>query len=205
MKQNKMSKLDDIVKENDGVLLREEACKNGISSTSFSRYIRDNGLVKVSAGVYVSNQSVVDDFYLLQKRYPKIVFSGMSALYLHRLTDKIPEIIEFTVPKGYRIRKNTIQSPFVFHIENNLEFYEIGNVTKETMYGNKVSCFGMEKQIVEMIRKRKDYDSETFIKAIKTYLKNKNKDISFLIYYSRKRKMEYMVFELLEVLDYENQ
>lgn len=205
MIQNTKETLDRIVKENDGLLTREIAYENGISSNSFSRYIRSNELTKISAGVYASNISVIDDFYILQKRYPKIIFSGMSALYLLRLTDKIPEDMEFTVPKGYRIRKDIIQQSILFHIENDLSLYEIGNTKIQTMFGHEVSCFGMEKQIVEMIRKRNNYDSETFIKAIKIFLARKDKNMKFLFEYARKRKIEEKVFELLEVLEYENQ
>ncbi len=202
MAQSSEAILNKIIKENDGLLIREEAYKNGINSTSFSRYLHKNGLKKISSGIYGSDSSTVDELYILQRRYPKIVFSGMSALYLLELTDKIPESIEFTVPKGYRIRKETIQTPIDFHIENNVGLYEIGNTKAQTMFGNEVSCFGVEKQIIEMIRKRKDYDAETFIKAIKTFLARKNKDMGFLLEYAKKRKIEDKVFELLEILTY---
>lgn len=44
--------------------------------------------------------------------------------------------------------------------------------------------------IVERIRKRKDYDSELFLKAVKTFLKGKDKDMDFLFPYAKKRKIE---------------
>ncbi len=204
MRQTSKEIIERIIKENDGLLIREIAYKKGISSNAFTRYIRSNELIKISAGVYGSNTSTIDDFYILQKRYHKIVFSGMSALYLLGLTDKIPEDIEITVPKGYRIRKDTIQQAILFHIENDLNLYEIGNIKIRTMFGHEVSCFGMEKQIVEMIRKRNNYDSETFIKAIKTFLAKKDKNMKFLFEYAKKRNIEDKVFEILEVFEYEN-
>lgn len=58
--------------------------------------------------------------------------------------------------------------------------------------------------IVEIIRKRSDYDSETFIKIIKSFLKRKDKDINFLFESARLRKIEKKVFEILEIADYSN-
>lgn len=204
MLQNNKSKIEKYIQENDGIFTRSDALKIGISSSSFAKYIHENEMLKVSAGIYAPYTSTIDEFSLLQKRYPKIIYSGMSALYLHRLTDKIIEDIEFTVPKGYRIRKETINQPFVFHIENNLNLFEIGNTYIQTMFGNKVLCYGAEKQIVEMIRKRNNYDSETFIKAIKTFLRRQDKNMTFLFEYAAMRKVENKVFETLELLNYEN-
>jgi len=45
------------------------------------------------------------------------------------------------------------------------------------MFGNEVICYSREKMIVEMIRKRDDYYSELFLKAVKTFFKGKDKKI----------------------------
>ena len=58
--------------------------------------------------------------------------------------------------------------------------------------------------LVEIIRKQSDYDSETFIKAIKSFLKRKDKDMNFLFEYARLRKMDKKVFEILEMVNYGN-
>ena len=58
--------------------------------------------------------------------------------------------------------------------------------------------------LVEIIRKQSDYDSETFIKAIKSFLKRKEKDMNFLFEYTRLRKMDKKVFEILEMVNYGN-
>ena len=55
--------------------------------------------------------------------------------------------------------------------------------------------------IVERIRKRKDYDSELFLKAVKTFLKGKDKDMDFLFPYAKKRKIEEKAYPMLEAMD----
>ena len=92
----------------------------------------------------------------------------------------------------------------VCHIENNAELFAWGNVRAETMFGNTVTCFSKEKMIVERMRKRKDYDSELFLKAVKTFLKGKDKDMDFLFPYAKKRKIEEKAYPILEAMDYED-
>ena len=52
--------------------------------------------------------------------------------------------------------------------------------------------------------KEGDYDSELFLKAEKTFLSGKNKDMDFLFKYTRMRKMEEKVYWILEAVDYED-
>ncbi|MDD6802224.1 MAG: hypothetical protein PUE65_06705 [Mollicutes bacterium] len=102
------------------------------------------------------------------------------------------------------MRKESIAPYAVCHIENNAELFAWGNVGAETMFGNTVTCFSKEKMIVELMRKRKDYDSELFLKAVKTFLKGKDKDMDFLFPYAKKNKIEEKVYPTLEAMDYED-
>lgn len=204
MKKEYVRSIENIMQKNDGKITRKEAIANKIPSVSFSRYVYQNELIRIAPGVYMKKCSIIDELFCLQERYPKIIYSGITALYLHNLTDRIPDIIEFTMPKGYRVRKKSIVEPIKAHIENNESICFFGNTTIETNFGNKVTAFSKEKSIVEIIRKRSDYDSETFIKAIKSFLKRKDKNMSFLFEYARLRKIEKKVFEILEIANYDN-
>lgn len=187
----------------DGSISRKDAMANGIPPAAFARYVNSNHLVKIRRGVYAKG-GAVDDLFQLQRRYPRIVYSGMTALYLLGLTDRIPDSIEFTIPKGSRVRKENVGPGAICHIENDVELFNLGNAEAQTMFGNHVTCYSKEKMIVEMIRKRDDYDSELFLKAVKTFLKGKDKDMVFLFKYARMRKMEEKAYRVLEAMDYEN-
>lgn len=196
--------IENIIRSNDGCVSRKDAIANGIPPAAFNRYVRRNGFVKVSPGVYTKVDGAIDELFQLQKRYFKIVYSGITALYLLGLSDRIPDSIEFTIPKGYRIRKENIASNIICHIENKINLFQKGNVIVKTMFGNEVCCYSKEKMIVEMIWKMNEYDSELFLKAVKTFLKNKNKDMDFLFEYARMRKIEEKVYQILEIMNYEN-
>ena len=195
--------LERMMETGDGSISRKEAIAEGIPPAAFARYVSSKNLVRISRGVYAKNETV-DELFQLQRRYPRIVYSGMTALYLLGLTDRIPDSIEFTIPKGYRVRKGSVGDDAVCHIENNEELFDLGNVSAETMFGNSVTCFSKEKMVVEMIRKRDDYDSELFLKAVNTFLKGKDKDMELLFQYARMRKMEEKVYRILEAMDYED-
>ena len=198
------SMIDRMLETGDGCISRKAAIANGVAPASFARYVRSHGLIKIRRGVYTNEIGAVDDLFQLQRRYPKIVYSGITALYLLGLTDRIPESIEFTIPKGSRVRKENVGYNTICHIENNIKLFELGNTNVETMFGNVVLCFSKEKMVVEMIRKRNDYDSELFLKAVKSFLKGKDKDLDFLFRYARMRKIEEKVYQVLELMDYEN-
>ena len=195
--------LERMMETGDGSISRKEAIAEGIPPAAFARYVSSNNLVRIRRGVYAKDRAV-DELFQLQTRYPRIVYSGMTALYLLGLTDRIPDSIEFTIPKGYRVRKGSVGDDAVCHIENNVNLFDLGNVSAETMFGNSVTCFSKEKMVVDMIRKRDDYDSELFLKAVKTFLKGKDKDMDFLFRYARMRKVEEKVYRILEAMDYED-
>ena len=203
MNQN-FRKLSKMMETGDGSISRKDALANGVPPATFTRYVRLNQLVKIRRGVYAKTEGAVDDLYQFQRRYPKIVYSGITALYLLGLTDRIPDLMEFTVVKGYRVRKESVGSQAICHIENNAELFGMGNVNSKTIFGNTVTCFSKEKMVVEMIRKRDEYDSELFLKALKTFLKGTDKHMDFLFEYARMRKIEEKVYRILEAMDYEN-
>ncbi len=98
--------------------------------------------------------------------------------------------------------KENVGPNAIYHIENKDELFYSGNDNAKTMFGNSVTCFSKEKMVVEMIRKRNDYDSELFLKAVKTFLRGKDKEMVFLFKYSRMRKIEEKVYAILEAMDY---
>lgn len=193
-----------LAKLGNGCISRKDTIANGIPPVAFTRYVKSKNLVKVGPGVYANKDAIIDELFQLQKRYPKIVYSGISALYLLGLTDRIPDSIEFTIPKDYRIRKEKLNSNVICHIENKIDFFQKGNTTVKTMFNNNVCCFSKEKMIIEMIRKRDEYDSELFLKAVKTFLRKNDNDMDFLFEYAKLRNIEEKVYQVLEIMDYEN-
>ena len=138
-----------------------------------------------------------DEYYFFQKRYKVAIYSYLSALYLHQLTDVIPNKLEVTLYRGYnphRMGENIIKH-FVTK-----ELYELGVVDCKTMYGNIVSVYDLERTICDLVKNRKSIDSELFSKTLNRYIRTSNKDLSKLYRYARKMKILEKVIEIMEVI-----
>lgn len=200
MKENtNYSKLKQIFDNNGGYITTEDVRNANISSWFLSDFVKRNSLNKIAPGFYADNSYFPDDYYIIQKRYPKYIFSGMSALYIHHLTDKIPVNIEVCAPQGYNPTRNKMKSLSIRKISNP-DVYNLGISELKTPFGNKVKVYDEERTICDFIKYRDRYDGETFIKGIKLYANKSNNQIK-LFRYARILGIEKKVFEIMELVN----
>lgn len=200
MKENSnYSKLKEIIKANGGFITRQDVDNANIPSWFLSDFVKRNNLNRIAPGFYAEGTYVIDNYYFLQRRYPKYIFSGLSALYLLGLTDKIPTDIEVIGPQDYHPSRNKIDN-LVVHKLSNKEIYEFGIKEIKTMFGNTVKVYDEERTICDVIKYRDKYDAETFIKAIKFYIRKINNQTK-LFKYARKMGIEKKVYEVMEVIN----
>lgn len=200
MKENtNYSKLKQIFDNNGGYITTEDVRNANISSWFLSDFVKRNGLNKIAPGFYADDGYFPDDYYIIQKRYPKYIFSGMSALYIHHLTDKIPVDIEVCAPQGYNPTRNKIKALSIRKISNP-DVYNLGITELKTPFGNSVKVYDEERTICNLIKYRDKCDSETFIKGIKLYANRSNNQIK-LFRYARILGIEKKVFEIMELVN----
>ena len=199
MKDNtNYSKLERIFKTNGGYITREDIDNANIPSWFLSDFVKKNNLNKIAPGFYANDNFIVDDYLILQRRYPKYIYAGLSALYLLGLTDKIPTNIEVSAPQNYHPSRSKIDS-LIIHKLSNSNIYELGIKEVKTMFGNIVKTYDEERTICDVIKYRDKYDSETFNKAIKFYIRTINNQ-SKLFKYARELGVEKKVYEIMEVV-----
>lgn len=191
-------KLEKIFKKNGGFITRQDVDDAKIPSWFLSDFVKRKNLSKKAPGYYVGEDYTADDYFILQRRYPKYIFSGMSALYLLGLTDKIPTDIEVAAPQSYHPSRNKMDSILIRRISSSA-IYELGIKETKTMFGNVVRVYDEERTICDLIKYRDKYDAETFIKAIKLYIRKKN-DQTKLFEYAKKIGIEKRVYEVVEVV-----
>ena len=192
------SKIKSIIKTNGGYITREDIDMANIPSWFLSDFVKKNKLIKVAPGFYASESYILDEYFILQRRFQKYIFSGVSALYLHKLTDRTPDFIDVTAPQGYNPTRSRIDS-LIIHKISNEDLYKLGITEAETMFGNTVKVYDEERTICDVIKHRGKYDAETFIKAIKLYIKKTNNQLK-LFKYARAMGIEKKVFEIMEVI-----
>lgn len=193
------SKIENIFKTNGGYITREDVDNAHISSWFLSDFVKKNGLIKIAPGFYADKSYFADSYFVLQRRYPKYVFADMTALYLHHLTDKIPVNIDVVAPQGYNPARIKIDFLSIRKISNG-DVYNLGITDIKTSFGNTVKVYDEERTICDLIKYRDRYDGETFIKAIKLYVR-KGKSQVKLFRYAKIMNIEKKVFEIMEVFN----
>ena len=191
-------KLNELLKKGNGYLFTSEVEKNEISRTYMAKFVRDNNLEKVAKGIYISEDTWKDELYILQIRYPRIVFSGETALYLHGMIDREYSEINVTVPPFFN-RTRLCEQEVVVH-QDKREIYELGIIELKTNFGNTVRTYDREKCVCDMIKCRGNMEIQNFQTAIKTYMGDKSKEVSRLLMYAEKLKIKEKVMKYIEVM-----
>ena len=190
-------KLMKMLDANKGYITRRQVDERGIPSWFLTDLVRKAELVKVDKGFYARADWLRDDFLVFQYKYPRFVFSHLSALFLHGLTDRLPESFEVTGPKNYR--------PFVpdgsvaIHTDSRAS-YDMGVVDVKTSLGHAVRCYDREKTLCDIIRISDKMDTEVYTKALRLYARSKKKDVGKLMGYARAMKIERKVSEIMMVV-----
>ena len=194
----KIDILQNIVLQTNGILTTASATSHGISRPYFLEFVRKNGFEKIRNGVYLAPDAWEDTMFVLQQRYKNIVFSHGTALFLLDMTDHEPLEYEVTIPRGYNptvLSKNGVRAYSV-----KKENFELGIIQLKTHMGNMVRVYNPERTICDILRSKKSVEIQDRRKAIKEYVRRKDKNIPLLMDYAEKFNVKETIKPYLEVL-----
>ena len=182
---------------NGGTITTKEVDKMNIHRTILSTMV-DKGLLEHSArGVYVLPAKLDDEFYNLQVRLKKGVFSNVSALYLLDFTDRTPAKYDMTFPASYNT--SAIKNEIIAHRVKK-ELYEKGIIPVKTPSGNEVNAYCIEHTLCDILKVRYAIDIQVITDAFKRYSKYKSKNLPLLSEFAKMARVEAKVRQYLEVL-----
>ena len=190
--------LDSMLKKNNGILRTYDAIQAGISKTYFLSYLKKHNFDKVAQGIYVSPDAWLDEMYLLQTRFPSAVFSHESALYLLNLAEREPLRFTITVRTGYNNANLKSKGVKVYSIKPDL--FEIGLTKLQSPSGYTLRAYNAERTICDLIRSRSTVEIQDLLSGIKTYTRQKGKNIPLLMRYAKEFHTEKLLRQYLEVL-----
>ena len=194
-------KMREIIKQNNGIITAKEVSDNKIDSWYLTNLVKKGELERVTRGVYFDpNFDNYDELYFFQLQNKACIYSYQTALYLHRLTDRLPFSNEVTVKQGYNAWR--IKNSVIVH-QVKKEWYELGKAEIKTDMGNIVCAYDMERTICDLVRDRKNQDPEIFSKAWNLYIKKDTKDIWKLRKYAQNLGIAKKIEDILEVIVYE--
>ncbi len=195
---NSTDKLKKLINNtNSGVIKTSQITKAGVHRGYLYKFIESGELYRFSRGLYVQNNSWEDDFYLLQQKYKRGIYSNETALYLLGYSDRTPAKYTMTFPKGYNapslkkenlIIKRTIP-----------ENYNVGIITINSPSGNPIKIYDIERTLCDIMRGNGS-EIQTIVSAMKLYVSSKNKNIYKILNYAELFHVKEKVLRYLEVL-----
>lgn len=184
------------LKENQGIVTTAWCESQSIPRVYLSKMEKEGLITRIARGIYINESGDYDEYYFFQIANSKCIYSYVSALYLQEKTDIIPQNIEVTVYKGYNTHR--IPVDVIVHYVSK-DIYELGKIEVDTMFGNSVYAYNLERTVCDLIKNRKKVDSELFSKTIQGYIKSKDKDMNTLFKYAEKMGITDKVQEIMEV------
>lgn len=196
-----MNTLKEYIQENL-VITNKEAEDLGYTRHNLSELTKSGQLERLRPGLYQLKGKVIDDFVLISSNSNRIIFSHQTALYLHDLSDRTPNVFHISVPQGYNAShiKNRYEDLQVHYVKKDL--YEIGKTEIKSPQGNLIPVYDIDRTICDIIIDREKIDKQIFTEAIKRYFKSQNKNLRRLIKYSRLFKIENEIRKYMEVLSW---
>ncbi len=181
----------------NGVITTAQVTNLGLHRGILKKLVNNSIVHPVGRGIYVQNDVWEDDFYLLQRKYERGIYSHDTALYLLGYSDRTPAKYTMTFPKGYNAPSLKNENVIIKRVI--LENYNFGKAEIESPSGNLIYVYDLERSLCDMLRGNSG-DIEIINEAMKHYVKSKNKDINKLLKYADQLHVKTKVQHYLEVL-----
>lgn len=195
---NRFDILDNLVENGNGYLRTSQVLAQGISKPTLAEYVRKKKMDHVAQGIYLAADAWPDELYLLSISNSRIVFSHETALFLHGLMEREPKLTSVTVKAGYNashLRKKGIR---VYQVKPDVA--ELGVTEIQTGFGNQVRVYDKERTICDILRNKDSMDVQVFRYAMKEYMDGSQKNLSHLMVYAKKFRIEQAVRTYTEVM-----
>ena len=188
--------LGDVYKR-QGIISTQEVFEENITRNTLNKFIKNGELTRFGRGLYTINSAWEDDFFSLQKKYRKGIYSHDTALYLLGYSDRTPSIYTMTFPKGYNspsIKQENIKVVRV--IPDN---YDLGIIEIQSPSNNTIRIYNLERTLCDILR-GKGSDIQIINAAMKKYAISKEKNINLLMQYAEQLKVKDKILRYMEVL-----
>ncbi len=181
----------------DGIITAERVTAAGLHRSVLWELVEKGELRRFGRGLYVRNSVWEDDFYLLQQKYGRGIYSHDTALYLLGYSDRTPARYTMTFPKGYNspsLKQELINIKRVVP-----ENYSFGVIELQSPCGNLIRVYDLERTLCDILR-GSGSDIQIVLAAMKKYAAFKGKDIYKLMQYANQLHVRPKVLRYLQVL-----
>ena len=181
----------------NGYLTTKDVNDNNIPRFYLTKLIKEGKIERVSRGVYIKKNELVDEFVILQSKSKNAIYSNTTALYLHGFSNRIPIKYDVTINNGYNGSLQKENNVNLFYTKR--ELLDLGVINYKLDSGNIIRVYDLDKTICDIIKNKKKIDAEIFNKAIREYFYSKKKNTLKLYEYAKKMNIYNKVRATFEV------
>ena len=181
----------------DGTITAKQVTVAGLHRGILRELTASGDLQRFGRGLYARTDDWEDDFYLLQRKYGRGIYSHDTALYLLGYSDRTPARYTMTFPKGYN-------APSLLRERINIKRvvpanYSLGITELPSPCGNPLHVYDLERTLCDILR-GSGSDIQIVTAAMKKYAASKEKDIHKLMQYADQLRVRAKVLHYMEVL-----
>lgn len=180
-----------------GVITSAQVTEAGLHRNSLQQLVKDGEIYRFGRGLYIRINSWEDDFFLLQKKYGRGIYSHDTALYLLGYSDRTPAKYTMTFPKGYNAPSLKQETIIIKRVVP--ENYEFGQIQIKSPAGNLIRTYDLERTLCDILRGNGS-DIQIITDAMKRYAASGEKNIHKLMQYAERLRVRPKVLRYLEVL-----
>ena len=195
---NYKNKILELAENSNGYITTKEISKNQIPKVYITQLVEEKKLIRVGRGFYMMPDCFEDDYYRFQVITNYAIFSMETALYLHNYSDRIPTVYNICVPRNYNGNLTKEKNVKLSYVRDDL--LNLGITEIESPLGQKIKVYDIERTICDIVKNKDKVDPEIFSKALKQYVKSKEKNLNNLFIYANKLRVEDEVRNYLEVM-----
>ncbi|MDO5563978.1 MAG: type IV toxin-antitoxin system AbiEi family antitoxin domain-containing protein [Eubacteriales bacterium] len=181
----------------DGMISSSQVSSAGIHRSMLQKLVEKGEIYRFGRGLYVKNNAWEDDFFLLQHKYKRGIYSHEIALYLLGYSDRAPAKYTMTFPKGYNAISLKHENLIVKRVVP--QNYPIGIIEIKSPSGNPIRIYNLERTLCDILR-GSGSDIQIIVDAMKRYAVSKEKDIHKLLQYAEQFRVKPKVLHYMEVL-----
>ncbi len=166
----------------NGFLTYKQIVAKELSYKTVLKMVKE-GIIEIEEkGLYRLPDIYLDEFFILQYRFPKGVFSLESALFLHGLSLTIPFEIAMSFPYGTNTKniKEAGVRPIILRSN-----FDEGITAIERISGQSIKVYERERVLVECLRSVHQVDVQIIVPAFKKYFQSNQVNVSKLFYYAQ--------------------
>lgn len=183
---------------NNGYLTTKEVTDNNIPKVYLTKLVRNRVIERISRGVYIKSNELPDKMIILQNKSKNAIYSNTTALFLHKLSNRLPIKYDISVLNSYKGSLQKEPNVNLFYVKKDL--LNLGVIDYKLDSGYIIRVYDIERTICDIIKNKKKLDQELTNKAIREYFYSNNRNTLKLYDYAKKLNIYDKVRNTFEVL-----